>query len=122
MATKTVLERLKLELNNKDYLEDDGYITYLEENNLVSTDIYDKATMQRNLLLTVIDIFTVVSNDTDLMRNITDATTNLSVGECFKFLQIRIQDIKDKIATLPTHDDTDNEGSGMVSMMFYRNR
>lgn len=46
----TVLERLKLELNNKEYLTDAEYIQFLTENNLISTDAYDKATMQRSFV------------------------------------------------------------------------
>lgn len=115
----TVLDRLKLELNNKDYFQDSEYTVFLDENNLSSTDNYDKATMQRNLLLTVIDILEAISNDVDLMRSITDATTNLSVGEALKLLQTRISDIKDKIATISIDDDEEHSSFGM---MFYKNR
>ncbi len=33
-----VLDRLKLELNNKDYFNDEEYTIYLEENDLSATD------------------------------------------------------------------------------------
>lgn len=115
----TVLDRLKVELNHKDYFSDQEYIMYLQENELTSTDNYDKSTMQRNLLLTVIDILEAISNDVDLMRSITDATTNLSVGEALKLLQTRISDIKDKIATITIDDDEEHSSFGM---MFYKNR
>ncbi len=43
----TVLERLKLELSNKEYFTDQEYTTFLQENNLTATDNYDKTTMQK---------------------------------------------------------------------------
>ena len=84
----TILERLKVELNHKDYFTDDEYIMYLSENNLTATDTYNKATMQRNLLLTVIDVLEAVSNDIDIMRKVEDTTTNMSISECYKYIQI----------------------------------
>ena len=114
----TVLERLKVELNNKDYFTDDVYTMYLEENNLTSTDTYNKEAMQRDLLLTIIDILEALSNDVDLMRKIEDGTTNLSVAECYKLLEMRIQKIKDRIASIP--DDTEEYSN--VFMLFTKNR
>lgn len=115
----TVLERLQVELNHKDYFTDDEYTMYLQENELSSGDSYDKSTMQRNLLLTVIDILEAISNDVDLMRTISDNSTNLSVSDALKLLQTRIQDIKDKIATISNEDDEQHSSFGM---MFYKNR
>lgn len=115
----TIIERLKIELNHKDYFTDEEYTMYLSENELTASDNYDKATMQRGLLLTVIDILEAVSNDVDLMRNITDATSTMSVGECLKLLSNRISDIKDRIATLSL-DETDTEDNGNFGMMFTR--
>ena len=40
----TNLERLKLELSNKSYYTDEEYSVFLNENNLVPTDTYDKTT------------------------------------------------------------------------------
>lgn len=114
-----ILERLKLELNHKDYFSDEEYTIYLQENELTPTDNYVKSTMQRNLLLSVVDILEAVSNDVDLMRNITDTTSTMSVSECLKLLSNRISDIKDRIATLPL-DETDIEDNGNFGMMFTR--
>lgn len=113
-----VLDRLKVELNHKDYFTDEEYTMYLQENELTATDNYNKSTMQRNLLLTVIDILEAVSNDVDLMRTIADGTTNMSIGECIKLLSTRINDIKDRIATLPI--DSEDEGNGNFGIMFTR--
>lgn len=50
-----ILDRLKIELFNQAYFSDEQYIQVLVENSLAPTDEYDKATMQKNLLFTVID-------------------------------------------------------------------
>ncbi|ADK14753.1 hypothetical protein [Clostridium ljungdahlii] len=115
-----VLERLKVELSHKDYFTDDEYTMYLTENSLNATDIYDKATMQRNLLLTVIDILGALSNDVDMMRKVEDTTANMSISECAKYLEQRIERIKDKIATLPDPDDTGEDSN--VFMLFTSDR
>lgn len=99
----TVIERLSLELNNKEYLTQEEYIQFLTENNLVSTDAYDKATMQKALLLTVIDILEVVSNDVDIMRRVETEFTTTS--DAYKHLQERIQNIKDRIASIPDAEE-----------------
>ena len=52
----TVLERLKLELNNKQYFSDDEYMVFFEENNLNPDDDYNKNTMRVHLLYTIIDV------------------------------------------------------------------
>ena len=115
-----VLERLKVELNHQDYFTDDEYTMYLSENSLNSTDTYNKSTMQRKLLLTVIDILEAISNDVDMMRKVEDATTNMSISECAKYLEQRIERIKDKIATLPDPDDTGEDSN--VFMLFTSDR
>lgn len=115
----TVLERLKIELNNKDYFADDTYIMYLQENELSATENYDKSTMQRNLLLTVVDVLEAVSNDVDLMRKVDDTTSGLSTSEAYKMLQSRIEDIKNRIATLPAPEDESNSN---IVLLFTKGR
>ena len=58
-----VLDRLKMELFNKEYFPDEQYAQFLTENFLTDTDTYVKSSMQRNLLLTVLDVLEAVSND-----------------------------------------------------------
>ncbi len=58
-----VLYRLKTELSNQSYFTDEQYIQFLTENVLTPTDNYDKITMQRQLLFTVLDVFEAVAND-----------------------------------------------------------
>ena len=114
----TVLERLKIELNNKDYFTDDTYIMYLQENNLDHTVEYNKKDMQRDLLLTVIDVLEAVANDVDLMRKVEDGTTTLTTTEAYKLLRQRIQDIKERIASIPISEETFSN----VSLLFTRRR
>ncbi|EPY6472028.1 hypothetical protein ACWO4B_002699 [Clostridium sporogenes] len=113
-----VLDRLKLELNNKDYFTDNEYIIYLEENDLIATDEYIKKYMQKDLLITVVDTLEAVSNDVDLMRKIQDGSTEFSTSEAYKLLRKRIEDIKQRIASIPvTEEDYSN-----VSLLFTRSR
>jgi len=110
----TVLERLSLELSGKQYFTSVEYIQFLTENNLTATDAYDKATMQKPLLFTVVDILEVVANDVDIMRKVETEFANTS--EAYKHLVDRIQRIKEKIAGIP---DAEEEYSPF-SLMYTR--
>ena len=98
-----VLDRLKMELSNKQYFPDEQYTQFLVENSLTSTDEYDKTTMQKPLLLTVLDILEAVSNDIDVMRSIETEFSNES--SAYKYIADRIQQVKDKIASIPEPDE-----------------
>ena len=98
-----VLDRLKMELSNKSYFPDEQYNQFLVENSLTSTDEYDKTTMQKPLLLTVLDILEAVSNDIDIMRSIETEFSN--EGSAYKYIADRIQQVKDKIASIPDQDE-----------------
>ncbi|MCI6422012.1 MAG: hypothetical protein MR816_08130 [Blautia sp.] len=111
-----VLDRLKLELSNKEYFSDEQYIQFLTENSLTDTDIYDKSSMQRNLLLTVLDVLEAVSNDVDIMRSVQTEFSTESAA--YKWMANRIQQVKDKIATIPDSDEEEN--SSCFSLMFTR--
>ena len=60
-----VLSRLKMELSNQEYFPDNQYSQFLMENNLVATETYNKETMYKQLLLTVLDVFEAVANDVE---------------------------------------------------------
>jgi hypothetical protein len=113
-VTMTVLDRLKLELANKEYMTDTEYIVFIKENNLDETTTYDKATMQKELLLTVLDILEVVSNDVDIMRKV--VTEFSTTSDAYKYLEKRIAQIKDRIASLPI----DEEEYSPFSLMYTR--
>ena len=87
--TMQVLQRLKMELSNQEYFSDEQYIQFLTENSLAPTDEYDKPTMQKNLLYTVLDVLEAVTNDIDLMTGISTEFSN--IGQAYEFLEARIQ-------------------------------
>lgn len=109
-----VLSRLKMELSNQEYFPDDQYTQFLTENNLTAIDTYDKETMYKQLLLTVLDVFEAVANDVDLMQSIT--TEFNTTGAAYKYIQQRIAQVKDKIASIPDPDEEYN----CFSLMFTR--
>lgn len=105
----TILERLKLELNNQKYFTDDEYKQLLQEENLNSTDTFNKDTHYRKLLETVLNILNMVANDIDIMRKISDGSTEFSVSQAYKNLEERIRRVQLKINSLPTdEEETDN--------------
>lgn len=112
----TVLDRLKMELSNREYFPDEQYTQFLTENSLTATDEYTKSSMQRNLLLTVLDVLEAVSNDVDIMRSIQTEFSNESAA--YKWMANRIQQVKDKIATIP--DPNEEENTSCFSLMFTR--
>jgi hypothetical protein len=111
-----VLDRLKMELSNQQYFSDEQYIQFLTENSLTPTEEYDKSTMQKNLLFTVIDVLEAVTNDIDLMTGISTEFSN--IGQAYEFLEARIQQVKDKIAAIPD----ENEDYNCFSLMYTRDR
>lgn len=111
----TNLERLKLELNNKEYFTDTEYITFLDENNLSPTEEYNKSNSQRDLLWTVVDILESVANDVDLMRRIETEFTTTS--DAVKHINDRIERIKNRIQSIQNSE----EEYSNISLFFTRN-
>lgn len=111
-----VLDRLKMELSNRQYFSDEQYIQFLTENSLTPADEYDKSTMQKSLLFTVVDVLEAVTNDIDLMTGISTEFSN--IGQAYEFLEARIQQVKDKIAAIPD----ENEDYTCFSLMYTRDR
>lgn len=111
-----VLDRLKMELSNQQYFSDEQYTQFLTENSLTPIDEYDKSTMQKSLLFTVVDVLEAVTNDIDLMTGISTEFSN--IGQAYEFLEARIQQVKDKIAAIPD----ENEDYTCFSLMYTRDR
>lgn len=109
-----VLDRLKMELSNQQYFSDEQYTQFLTENSLTPTDEYDKSTMQKSLLFTVVDVLEAVTNDIDLMTGISTEFSN--IGQAYEFLEARIQQVKDKIAAIPEPE----EDYSCFSLMYTR--
>lgn len=114
----TTLDRLKLELSNKEYYTDVEYIVFLGENSLIPNVEYDKSTMQRNLLFSVVSVFETLANDVDVMRKI-EVTGIQSTDLAIAWIRQRIEDVKAKIATIEVEGAEDYTN---VHMLFTRNR
>lgn len=112
-----VLDRLKMELSNQQYFSDEQYNQFLTENNLTPTDEYYKGIMQKNLYFTCIDVLEAVTNDIDLMTGI--STEFADIGQAYEFLEARIINLKDKIASIP---DDDEEEVSAFTLMFTRGK
>lgn len=98
-----ILDRLKMELSNQEYFSDEQYTQFLLENGLSAVAEYNKATDQRQMLLSALDILEAVSNDIDIMRQtITEFTTT---SQAYKYLEKRIQNLRDKIASIPEPEE-----------------
>lgn len=111
----TNLERLKLELSNKSYYTDEEYSVFLNENNLVPTDTYNKVNNEIDLLKTVVNILETLSNDVDLMRKI-DSKDITSIDQASLYLSKRITSIENKILDL----EEKKNGNNNTTYLFYR--
>ena len=107
--TITVLNRLKTELNNKDYYSDDTYTMYLDENGLDAAANFDKTTMKKQLYQTVYDILDSLANNLDLFHSV--ETEFSTTSEAYKYLQERLNNIQAKIISIP--DDSTEEESNI---------
>lgn len=108
------LDRLKMELSNQQYFTDEQYIQFLTENNLLPENAYIKDDMQKQLLLTVLDVLEAVANDIDLMISISTEFSN--IGQAYQFIEMRIAQVEDKIASIPEP----NEDYSCFSLMYIR--
>ena len=111
----TNLERLKLELSNKEYYTDDEYSVFLNENNLVPNGTYSKADNEINLLKSVIAILETLSNDVDLMRKI-DSKEITSIDQAYNYLAQRITSLKGKILEI---QESKEENYSNIRPIFY---
>lgn len=112
-----VLDRLKMELNNRRYFEDSAYEVFLQENELNITAEYNKDLMKIALLCTVKDILSVVCNDTTCMANI--KTEFNTVDEAYKWIKDRIKTLEIEIKELEQKNITnDNENPSPFTLLF----
>lgn len=109
-----VYDRLLMELSNQQYLTKEQYNQLLTEQGLNPSEEYDKASMQKALLLTEIDVLETVANDIDVMSNFSSEFAD--IGQAYEFIEARIINIKDKIASIPVEDEEES----CFSLMFTR--
>ena len=114
--TMTVLQRFKIELNNKNYYDDDTFIMYLDENGLTATDTYDKTTMRKALYQTVYDVLNSLANNIDLFRSV--ETEFATTSEAYKYLAQRLNNIEATIISIPDSTD-DSEPDSLFNFMFH---
>lgn len=96
----TNLNRLKMELNNKEYYTDEEYSIFLQENDLLGDDDYGNTKEDKiKLLKTTVQVLETLANDVDLMRKL-DAKDILTTSEASKYLQKRIDQLNSKIVDL----------------------
>ena len=110
------LERLKLELNNKQYFNNEEYTVFLEENNLIAGEEYYKDTMQVDLLYTVVDVLEALLNDVDMYRKV--QTEFMTTGDAVKYFKERVSDIRNKIQDIQSKGEVEESA---FSMFFHRN-
>lgn len=109
-----IIERLQMELNNKEYMSMLQYKTLLEENNLVAEDNYIKSEHQIQLLETVKDVLNVLSNNIELMMK--QETEFITTSEAYRNLDIRISKLENRIADLKFQE----ESSSHIRPLFFR--
>lgn len=110
----TNLERLKIELSNKQYYEDTVLSMYLSENELGAGADYNKKYNQKQLLQTVYDVLQSLANNIDLFRKVeTEFTTT---GQAYRYLEKRMNDIEKRILTIP---DTEGKKDSCFNFMYH---
>lgn len=100
----TNLDRLKLELANKDYFTDEEYTVLLDENGLDSKGDYKKESNQLSLLQTVLAVLEALSNNIELYMKVQTEFTTIS--SAYENLNMRIDVLNKKIAELPSYEPT----------------
>lgn len=110
----TNLDRLQLELANREYLSEKQFSVILDENGLDAVSEYTAAN-RKPLLQTVLNVFEILANDIDLFRKVESefATT----GEAFSALTARIQTVKNKISAIDA--ETGVVANSVFSAMYF---
>ena len=114
----TILERMKLELNNKNYYTDAEYTQFLIEAGIsLVRDEYNNNTNRRSVLRAVKAVFESLANNIDYFRTITTefATTTQAMG----YINDRINAYNKQIAELDALDTASGTTSNITFM--YRN-
>lgn len=118
----TNLDRLKIELSEKEYFKNtqEIYCAILEENNLDPFDTYAKANDHINMLESVYTVLQMLANNIELYVKIETEFTTTSAA--FQYLQKRLKDLRgeiDRIKLITHYEDGSGNQSNLVSYMFY---
>lgn len=109
------INRLKLELSNKQYYTDEEYKVFLGENGLSADITYNKENDEVKLLNTVIAILETLANDVDLMRKI-DTKDITSIDQASKYLSERITNLKGRVIEI---QESKEESTGNINPIFF---
>lgn len=124
----TNIDRLKIELSEKEYFSDaaktlEVYTQVLEENNLDPFEEYTKANDQINMLESVYTILQMLANNLELYIKV--ETEFATTSAAYQYLQKRLADLRDEIdrVKLDTHyQDESGNVSSITSYMFFNGR
>lgn len=120
------LERLNLELNDKDYFgnsQRDLFENILNDNNLDPFDEYSKENDRVNMLESVYDILNMLANDIDKFRRV--ETEFVTTSAAYQYLQKRLKDLRaeiDRVKLETAYTDEDGNTSSVVGFMYYNRR
>ena len=119
------LSRLKLELNEKEYFQnnDEVLIAILEENGLDAFEQYEKANDRVEMLESVYAIMQMLSNDIDKFRKV--ETEFASTSAASQQLTRRMSDIRNEIDRVKRelYNSGDSEDDGkVISYLFFNGR
>lgn len=118
----TNLDRLKIELSEKEYFNDtqEVYCAILEENGLDPFDTYTKANDHINMLESVYSVLQMLANNIDAFRKV--ETEFVTTSAAYQYLQKRLKDLRDEIdrVKLDTHyEDEAGNVSSLTSYMWF---
>ena len=114
----TIIQRLKMELGNREYFPEDQYVVFLDENNLNYSSMYKKETHKVDLLRTCIDILEAVANDIDIMMSI--STEMGSTSAAYGWLMDRINYLREKLNDLENIDQCEFDPYNPFNLMITR--
>lgn len=120
------IERLNLELNDKDYFgnsQRDLFENILNDNNLDPFDEYSKENDRVNMLESVYDILNMLANDIDKFRRV--ETEFVTTSAAYQYLQKRLKDLRaeiDRVKLKTSYTDEDGNTSSVVGFMYYNRR
>lgn len=120
------IERLNLELNDKDYFgnaQQDLFENILTDNNLDPLDEYVKDNDRVNMLESVYDVLNMLSNDIDKFRRV--ETEFVTTSAAYQYLQKRLKDLRaeiDRVKLETAYTDEDGNTSSVVGFMYFNRR
>ena len=120
------IERLNLELNDKDYFgnaQQDLFENILTDNNLDPFDEYVKDNDRVNMLESVYDVLNMLSNDIDKFRRV--ETEFVTTSAAYQYLQKRLKDLRaeiDRVKLDTAYTDEDGNTSSVVGFMYFNRR